>query len=1233
MAKQKGYIFSLTSSRLAPFVSLAVFAVAMLVVGVLQHNYYSRTYGEKDLHEFRDILHSREKAARNLFSRFSETFLEEEPLKVLQEASEELVRWAAEEDLSVFYYEEGKLKFWSDHSIPLQYRWTSRYRSPVLKTMNGTYVLVHQPVDKGMLLGMILIRKSYPYENSYLINAYQKDFRISPEVDLKMEPGPGLADVENLEGQYLFSLDLESALKHNSQNVDLSMVLFMVAIVALYIFLLLKTDAAQSGARRTRWFTISTLVMVGVSVSVIYFEIPRIVFDAGFFEPEIYASLNFPSLGHLWVFITLVLMISLLFYWFFNRSRTIPAALKLPVSFLLLALASFWFVFAHHKGESLVMDSSISFEAYKLSSVSIYTFAGLFVMLMSYVVFALLFDKALSISGKPRKPGMFVIMLLIIIAVQLPFLFIDSMQISVTTLAFFVAIASYLAYMRYGFKQLKFSHFFLLIMLFSAYITYDLQKHTSQKVRSQKEIELAKLSSEHDAVAEMLFPDLSDQLRTDSMLISRLSYQLIDANLVYEYLQRVYFSGYWTKYDLQITLCRPDDNVFIEPPVSAWYHCYSFFDELIMDEGIAVEGSDFYFLDNLEGRISYAGAIPYILRNDTVSLFLELNSKIISEELGYPSLLLREEREQGNSFSYARYNNGKLITNGGDYPYRLTPDYYTSFEETFEKVRIDQYDHSIFNMDEENTLIVSVPVVQFVDVLISFSYIFAFFFVIFVVNYLLVFASHLMATVTWDFKNKIQYSMIGILFFTFLVICSGTIYFVIQQYRVKHHDNLQNTIRSLYIELVHKVEFEEDLRNWSSDSYYDLDQLLRKFSNVFYTDINLFDEDGMLLATSRNEIFEQELLSTRMNRQAYEKLSDEDNSIFIHTESIGRMDYQSAYIPLLNSENNFLAYLNLPYFTQPELLTQEVTNLVVAILNIYMILLLVILFMSVFLADRITQPLRFIQSRIAQVSLSRNNEKIIYDGKDEIAGLVEEYNYMVDELEKSAELLAQSERESAWREMAKQIAHEIKNPLTPMKLNVQHMQRMIKEDGENIAERVEKVSQTLIEQIDSLTSIANEFSDFAKMPKARKRKINLAKKLQNVVNLFENSEGFRIELELGGLKEVWSYGDPEQFQRLIINLVKNGIQAVPDNREKKIAITMEKRSDMSVLITISDNGKGIPESIQDRLFRPNFTTKSAGMGMGLAISANIVKSMDGEIWYKTVPDKGTLFFVKIPVLK
>jgi two-component system, NtrC family, nitrogen regulation sensor histidine kinase NtrY len=1232
MEKPKEHVFSHKARRIAPAISLVVFAVSVLTIGILQHRYFTKTYDEYDLLLFEQTLREKEETLYAIFGRLSVKFTEKDPGLVLDEASEELKRLAEEQDLFVFYFENGRLKYWTDHSVPLGSRLRSRLMSPVIETLNATYVAVHQPVENGMLLGLILIRTDYPYENDYLKSAYQKDFEFGPEIDLIRAPGGELSEIYSQEEEYLFSVDLSANLKMNQLNVTFSLLSFMLALVALFVFLGVKTDAAKTSRKKILWFFFSTYLLFCIYVVVAYFEYPRILFESVFFKPEIYASLNFSSLGHLWVLIVLVFMVALLFYWFFYRSKPLPSKLRMLIPFLLIVLASLFFVFAHYLAKSMIMDSTISFEAYKLNSINLYTFIGLFVLLMANMVFILLFDKAVLLLKRSLSFANYVWIALLVVGVQVPFLFREEGGTEIVTLLFLLGFVIALFYLRRRRGRLKFSSFFVLLLLLTLYLTHDLQKHTSEKLESQKEIELAKLSSEHDAVAEMLFAELSDQLRSDSLLIGRLSYEIIDIDRIYEYLQRVYFSGYWTKYDLQITLCRPDDRVYIESPVGEWFPCYDFFDNLVLQEGISIRESDFYFLNNLNGRISYIGSIPYVIGDDAISLFIELDSKIISEELGYPSLLMREKQETGYEFSYAKYNNGMLITNGGDFNYRLTSDFYTEGKDTFEKFSFEGYDHTIFNIDPENTLIVSIPAVQFVDKLISFSYLFAFFFIIFSLSYLVASASHLRATVTWDFKNKIQYSMIGILFFTFLVICSMTIYFVIQQYRVKHQDNLQNTMRSLYIELIHKVEHEEDLRNWSSDSYYNLDELLRKFSNVFYTDINMYDEAGFLLASSRSEIFDQQFLSVRMNREAYDKLSKENYSVFIHTEEIGNMNYQSAYVPLLNSENNLLAYLNLPYFTQPEMLAQEVTNLVVVILNTYVILLLLILFMSVFLADRITQPLRFIQSRIAQLSLSKNNEKIVYKGKDEIAGLVDEYNCMVDELVRSATMLAQSERESAWREMAKQIAHEIKNPLTPMKLNVQHMQRMIRQEGADVTAQVEKVSQSIIEQIDSLTFIANEFSDFAKMPKARNRKINLVLKLRNVVNLFENSEGFKIDLDLGGLTEVLTYGDPEQFQRMIINLVKNGIQAIPDDTEKRVSIAMERTPGETVQIAVKDNGRGIPESIKDKMFHPNFTTKSGGMGMGLAISANIIKSMGGEIWYTTVAGKGTTFFVKLPMV-
>jgi len=392
-----------------------------------------------------------------------------------------------------------------------------------------------------------------------------------------------------------------------------------------------------------------------------------------------------------------------------------------------------------------------------------------------------------------------------------------------------------------------------------------------------------------------------------------------------------------------------------------------------------------------------------------------------------------------------------------------------------------------------------------------------------------------------------------------------------------------------------------------------------------------------LLATSREQIFDRELLSTRMNRMVFEDLSGGGASEIIHQEQIGGLNYTSAYVPLLNGDNKFLAYLNLPYFTQSGALTRDVSNMVMAVINIYLILLLVILGVSVFLADRITQPLRVIQSRIAHVSLSAKNETIRYERSDEIRGLVEEYNYMVQELERSAGLLAQSERESAWREMAKQVAHEIKNPLTPMKLNVQHLQRTMAL-GEADPERVDRIAATLIEQIDSLSAIANEFSDFAKMPKAKSDRVDLVAKLYNLLQLFEASERAEIILDPGPQEEVYVYADKEQLMRVFINLVKNGLQSIPRNRKGIIRITLRieegqsSGEDPHVVVSVSDNGKGIPEEIRDKLFRPNFTTKSSGMGMGLALSSSIVRSLGGRIWYDTGGDKGTTFFVSLPMM-
>ena len=243
--------------------------------------------------------------------------------------------------------------------------------------------------------------------------------------------------------------------------------------------------------------------------------------------------------------------------------------------------------------------------------------------------------------------------------------------------------------------------------------------------------------------------------------------------------------------------------------------------------------------------------------------------------------------------------------------------------------------------------------------------------------------------------------------------------------------------------------------------------------------------------------------------------------------------------------------------------------------------------------------------------------------------LVAEYNKMIRQLEESAQLLARSERESAWREMAKQIAHEIKNPLTPMKLSIQYLQRALDEDSPNTKELAGRVSKTLIEQIDNLSEIATAFSSFAKMPKAKNEVMDLVEVVNGVVDLFKKEENVTIQMTNYTEKAI-IYADKNQLISAFNNLVKNATQAIPEDRDGKIdVIVLEEYGHFKVVVM--DNGSGIPEHQQDKVFVPNFTTKNSGTGLGLAITKRVVESARGRIWFESTENKGTTFYVELPM--
>ena len=294
--------------------------------------------------------------------------------------------------------------------------------------------------------------------------------------------------------------------------------------------------------------------------------------------------------------------------------------------------------------------------------------------------------------------------------------------------------------------------------------------------------------------------------------------------------------------------------------------------------------------------------------------------------------------------------------------------------------------------------------------------------------------------------------------------------------------------------------------------------------------------------------------------------------------------------------------------------------------NIYFLLTLLTMFLTLLIANRITAPLRMIKDKISKISILKTNELIEWNGKDELGGLIQEYNKKVKELSENALKLAQAEREGAWKEMAKQVAHEIKNPLTPMKLNIQHFQMLwsqLNEQEKN--ERFTVFSKNLMEQIDTLTAIASQFSNFATLPEAKINAIDLIPLLQSSLGVYEGTESikiiFKTELKIANI-----LADKNQIIRVFNNLIKNAIQAIPDDKKGELIVCLNS-IDNNFTIAFKDNGTGIPSEIQEKIFQPNFTTKTSGMGLGLAMVKRLVENNNGEIWFETQLDIGTTFYL------
>jgi len=752
--------------------------------------------------------------------------------------------------------------------------------------------------------------------------------------------------------------------------------------------------------------------------------------------------------------------------------------------------------------------------------------------------------------------------------------------------------------------------------------------HTNEENTEEYLAHLAKgLAMDHDPVAENIIIRFSDKMKADSSIATMMKKLPKSLPQLHQYLSNNYFKGYLTQYDMQVTACPHGTKLFLND-INKHVGCKNFFMDMALDIGKPILKDHVYYLNNNNGRISYL--LMYSYPDGTSGnnfLSVEIDSKLAIDLPGYPSLLIdngqQNRREEiPSDISFAKYHGEKLETKSGTFSYTLKMP--AQLADTGIVV-INHVMHFVFKSSDDQRIVVSRQTYSIIFLLSPFVYIFLATYIM----VMLVFRRRKALGKRHTLQQRIRSFSVLLMVVSMLTVGAVSVGYSFSRQKKVVEESISDKLRSAIISIEPKIQHLSSQRQLLAGA---LDSELFTTSNVIYADINIFRTTGELLGTSRHEAFTNELQGFWLSPAAYQAIIIQKRDIFLVNEHIGKLSYTSAYAPLLSRTGEILAVINLPYFTRENEIREQAMALVGRIANIYLLLAILAGISGYLAASSISKPLQRVRAAMRRTNITGKPEIISYNGNDEIGQLVHDYNRMVTELSKNAQLLAQGEKEKVWREMARQIAHEIKNPLTPIKLSLQQLVKLKKEGYAEWDTKFEEFSKMLLEQVGILTQTAGQFSNIARDTSSNASNVKLFELLSNTKALFAGQKGLTIETDCLDQNNVHVFADKELLQKAVTNLVKNAIQATINVKNPIITIAAECAEDV-VLLSITDNGEGISPMQQARIFEPYFTTKSGGTGLGLVLTRKTIEEAGGSIWFTSEVGVGTTFFCKLPIFR
>ena len=732
------------------------------------------------------------------------------------------------------------------------------------------------------------------------------------------------------------------------------------------------------------------------------------------------------------------------------------------------------------------------------------------------------------------------------------------------------------------------------------------------------------LSNERDLAFEQSYPGFLEETVNDTVFLNMLCSDDVMEEIVLDYMRKQLLDSVMNQYVVSLTLCLPEQELFVQP-YNFVTDCQGYFNEKVaMNHGLAVD-TGLYFMDYNTLDPNYLAYLT-LSSNDTIRLkgiYVEFTKPVAPQGFGFPKMLQDDHNALLLRSSAACYRDSLLVYKFGSFVY---PNYLSDYKHPEGEFSYGKkLKHYVYRVDERTVLALSVNRQGWMERTAPFVF---FFFLLLVLYLLIYFVGDVRRgnTTRKTLSNRFQVVVLGALGISFILIGPVSGFYLQNLYAQKADQTHFDRTRTLSLDMIGEIDFSFLNQHGFKNA---LDEILRRYSETFFTDINIYDINGKMLSTTCPELIDLQIQSSLMNAEAFHNMNGEKSLYYIHEEQLGKAVYQSSYIAIQDNTGKTLAYLNIPYFSSKSDLQNEILYYILTYVNIILLIIFVFIPIVLLITRRMTDPLEQLQEKMREVDINKSNEKLEWKSEDEIGALINQYNQLIVALEESAVELKRTTTESAWRGVARQVAHEIKNSLTPMRLSIQLLQRNMDNNDPDLENKMRRTTATLIEQIDALSDIASSFSRYAKLPENHLQPLDLVELIGNLVNLYDNIENIEFHFNFDPMVEHTYNGDKTNLNSAIGNIIKNATQAIGTKPNGKIDVTLQSNEKYYV-IAIKDNGKGIKEEDKKMIFVPNFTTKTGGSGIGLSLTYSIIQSVGGFVTFESEEGVGTEFVIKLP---